>query len=114
MRTLYYSFIKTLAKPASLLLPVLVFFSFLLSSNEAIASHCVGSDITYTCVPGQPYTYKVTFTFYRDCTGIPVCSGGCGAPCSRTLQIVGDDPTCSNQSFGSFNLNLVKVEDVNI
>lgn len=38
------------------------------------ASHYLGGDLTYTCVgpgPGGTTRYRVRFTLYRDCNGIP-------------------------------------------
>ena len=41
----------------------------LMSSQESRASHAMGADLTYQCMGGN--TYKVRFSFYRDCIGIP-------------------------------------------
>src|ERR1044071_3350649 len=38
------------------------------ASPKAQASHSMGADLTYKCLSGN--TYKVTLTFYRDCSGI--------------------------------------------
>src|SRR6187455_2248714 len=82
--------------------------------NKAVASHMVGSDLTYTCT-GTAGVWHVTLTFYRDCTGIPVCNGGCGGSCTRTVSLVGADGSCSGTSFASsISLSLTSVSDVNI
>jgi len=39
------------------------------SGYQANASHAMGADLTYECLGGN--TYKVRFSFYRDCIGIP-------------------------------------------
>lgn len=54
---------------------VLIFlaFTFILgigNFKSLYASHFAGSDLTYVCLGGN--TYRVTFTFYRDCSGIPM------------------------------------------
>ena len=40
----------------------------LLFSNQSRASHAMGADITYTCLGNNQYL--LTFSFYRDCSGI--------------------------------------------
>ncbi|HRH66516.1 MAG TPA: hypothetical protein PLU53_09485, partial [Bacteroidia bacterium] len=59
-----------------------LFFCFIailfFSSDKAKASHAMGADITYEYV--GPNQYLVTFSFYRDCNGIP-------APSSIDLDI---------------------------
>ena len=46
----------------------LVFLCCLFSSNEAKATHMMGSEITYKCI--APLKYKVLVRIYRDCTGV--------------------------------------------
>src|SRR5688572_17823963 len=84
-----------------------------LISTNASADHTMGSDITYKCT-GTPGIFEVTYVFYRACTGIPVCGGGCGSGCTRTIQIQGADPSCNTSTFGSVNMSLVSVRDVNV
>lgn len=43
-----------------------------LFSNDASASHCAGGEMTYAWL--RDSTYKITFKFYRDCTGAGVGS----------------------------------------
>ncbi len=82
--------------------------------QQAEATHVVGSDISYECVEGAPPgTFRIRLVLYRDCIGIPMCPGNCGAPCSRTVQIQGADPSCNGQTFGNVTVNLVNVRDVN-
>ncbi|MBI3502084.1 MAG: PKD domain-containing protein [Bacteroidetes bacterium] len=67
---------------------ILLFFasSFsLFHSYEAKASHMAGGQITYTHTAGL--TYNITYTFYRDCSGIP-------APATVPIVI-----TSANASF---------------
>ncbi len=74
MKKLYSSFT---------LISILFFSAF--SPKIANASHAMGGEITYEYISGN--TYKVTFTFFRDCAGIP-------APNSVELQ-------CFSASCGS-------------
>ena len=75
-----------------LLATILIF-----NSNRSVASHAMGSDMTYECISTDPITgasqYLVTFSFYRDCHGIlPSTSmdvqitNSCGYP-SQTVFI---------------------------
>src|SRR5436853_3831956 len=41
--------------------------------NTASADHVAGTDLSYTCVAGQPGVYHLIFSFYRTCSGISVC-----------------------------------------
>ena len=55
------------------ILPVMLLLSI---SEKAKATHAMGSDLTYRYIgpgptPGSS-NYEITFTFYRDCVGIPV------------------------------------------
>lgn len=36
-------------------------------TQPALATHQVGSDMTWTCDPNNPCLYTFTYTFYRDC-----------------------------------------------
>jgi hypothetical protein len=47
----------------------LVSIFLLFSQNKVKASHYAGGEITYTCLGG--YSYLITYTFYRDCSGVP-------------------------------------------
>ena len=56
----------------------------ILLPSEAVASHAVGAELRYECIGGN--TYRVFYTLYRDCSGIPVqpnylisISNNCGA-----------------------------------
>jgi len=57
-----------------------------LSSSDALATHAMGSDLTYRCLGGD--TYEITLTIYRDCVGsaltptqnIEIRSASCGIP----------------------------------
>ncbi len=56
----------------------LIFFVIILfcSLENACATHAMGADLTYRCLgPGSmpgTYEYEITFSFYRDCSGIGV------------------------------------------
>ena len=67
-----------------LLLALIMLFSF---ANIGKATHAAGGELTYAWVSDS--TYKVTFKFYRDCSGITeptffdcyfinMCTGNCG------------------------------------
>ncbi len=56
-------------KLVSFLILILLFAG---SSKNAVASHSMGSDITYRCLGNNQY--EVTLSFYRDCAGIPADS----------------------------------------
>src|SRR5438105_15134486 len=51
-----------------LLLWLSFIISFIISSNDAHASHAQGADITYQCLGGNQY--QITLSFYRDCGGV--------------------------------------------
>lgn len=71
---------------------VMICIIFLVSTNQTYASHAMGSDITYTYLGGNQY--QITFSFYRDCSGIPVSAST-------------DDITVTNTcGFPTQNLNL--------
>ncbi len=90
----------------------LLLFNFI-SENKVEASHVVGSDLTYECVPGAPPgTFLIRLVLFRDCAGANICTGSCNSACSKTIQIVGADPPCNGTSFGSITLNLINVRDV--
>ena len=82
----------------TLVFPFVLFLLFAFLGNDAKASHIMGADISYSCIPGTNNQYLVTFKFYRDCTGIPTpgtftlnvnSPSGCGgAPFTVTLNPV--------------------------
>ena len=69
---------------------------FLLGNNyQANASHFAGADLTYTCLGGN--TYLITYSFYRDCSGI-------SAPSSINITF-----NCSSNSAFNFNSTLQRI-----
>ncbi|MEI6596262.1 MAG: hypothetical protein WCO28_11920, partial [Bacteroidota bacterium] len=92
------------------LVGLLLFFGSTLF-NQAKADHITGNDLTYSCT-STPGIWHITFIFYRACTGIPICSGGCGASCSFSVNWGASDAGCSSY-HGSINLSLTGVRDVN-
>ena len=58
-------------KRKNLLLAFLTAFSFgfLGIRQDVRASHAMGADLTYECLGGNQY--RLRFSFYRDCAGIP-------------------------------------------
>ena len=95
---------------ATILLSLLLF--------QSKASHLVGSDISYKCT-STPNVYTVTMKIYRDCAGIPLCSGctnaipngtvaGCTTASSGfSTQIIGATAPYVGVNYGSFTLNIV-------
>jgi len=77
------------------LLTIIISVLFLLSPNISKASHFVGADLTYTCLGGS--NYLVTYTFYRDCSGVV-------APGSVTIFFY-----CGSNSANNFSMTLIKI-----
>ncbi|MFA6515803.1 MAG: PKD domain-containing protein [Bacteroidia bacterium] len=75
----------------------------------------IGAELTYKCIDASG-NYKVSLVYYRDCAGIPACSGNCSSisNCSKSIQIKGADAGCSGQLFFSAVLTGKSVRDVNI
>src|SRR6187549_579913 len=49
---------------------IFLFFIFLLlSSRISYATHAMGAELTYRYLGNSEY--EITYTFYRDCSGIP-------------------------------------------
>ncbi|MFA6261353.1 MAG: PKD domain-containing protein [Bacteroidia bacterium] len=82
--------------------------------NSSKASHMVGADITYKCLDAQG-NYKVTLVYYRDCNGIPTCSGNCSAigNCTKTLEVRGGDASYNGSLFFTATLTGVSIRDAN-
>ncbi|MES2559515.1 MAG: T9SS type A sorting domain-containing protein [Bacteroidota bacterium] len=89
----------------------LLFVMLAFTPNRLKAAHLFGTEITYACT-STPGLFEITYIFYRECNGVPACSGGCGAQCSQTLVLMGADPSCYTSSYGSFILTLQNVRDV--
>ncbi|HNQ61571.1 MAG TPA: T9SS type A sorting domain-containing protein [Bacteroidia bacterium] len=62
--------------------------------QTANASHMLGADLSYSHLSGT--TYKVKYTLYRDCNGIP-------APSNMNLKV--QSITCTHTSFYSLELD---------
>jgi hypothetical protein len=92
---------------------ILILIAFFALMYDANATHVVGSDWQYTCIPGSNGRFAVKLTLYRDCQGVTLCPNNCGAACPYTVQLSGADPACNNTNFGSRSLTLVAVRDVN-
>jgi hypothetical protein len=65
------------------------------SSKNTYASHFAGADLTYTCLGGS--TYLITYSFYRDCSGIQ-------APTTVLITF-----NCSSNSTFNFNTTLSRI-----
>ncbi len=75
------------------------------------AGHVDGAEITYKCT-NIPGIFEITLIVYRECSGVPLCSGGCGSACTQTVSIKGADPIYSNLTFDNIPLNLESVKDI--
>ncbi|MBP6335185.1 MAG: PKD domain-containing protein, partial [Bacteroidia bacterium] len=51
---------------------IAILFVFVCQIEGARASHAMGADLTYECLGGNQY--RITYSFYRDCSGIPAPS----------------------------------------
>ena len=104
MRVIYFSFEQLKSK---VLLLTLVLFSFLV--QPAMASHTVGSDVTYQCT-GTTGVYQVTMKIYRDCAGVQLCSNcptALSPACSIPISIVGAAGSCTGTNFGSQSISVI-------
>ncbi len=63
--------------------------------NQVQASHFAGADLTYVCLGGS--SYKVTLSFYRDCSGI-------NAPNTATVKFF-----CSSNPVFNFNVPMQQI-----
>ena len=91
--------------------------------NELKASHFAGGDVTYTCLGGN--TYLISYSFYRDCSGVSApssvnvafnCSSNPAFNFSATLQRIpgtGQEitPGCSSVPTECSNGNLYGIEE---
>ncbi len=75
------------------LIPVLVSLNFL-DCNIALGSHAMGADLTYECLGNNQY--RLTYSFYRDCSGIP-------APLTVSIEV------SSSCYPNSFTVNLLPI-----
>lgn len=69
--------------------------TFSLWSNDAAATHAMGADLTYRCLGNNQY--EVTYSFYRDCSGITPSN-------PMTLDIFNP---CTGTAIPSVNMPLV-------
>lgn len=96
----------------------LIIICLIAVSKTTNATHISGCDISYACT-STPNIYKVTMKVYRDCSGIPMCSG-CSNPipngnvsvcttasASLGTSITGASPGFTGVNYGSFTLNAV-------
>ena len=68
---------------------------FLFSYNTIKASHYAGADLTYQCLGGP--TYKITLSFYKDCSGI-------APPSTAPIYF-----SCTSNTALNFNVQLLQV-----
>jgi hypothetical protein len=92
---------------------IVCLFTFYVTTQNAYATHIVGSEITYNCT-STPGIFEVSLVLYRKCDGAPLCPENCGAACSQTLELYGADASCSSLLFNTITLSLVGVRDINI
>lgn len=85
MKILYSHIIKCIA----------IISLFCLMGLQGKASHFVGGDISYKSLGGG--NYQITFKYYRDCNGIPMCNCPGLTGCSLYFPTISSaDPGCSN------------------
>ena len=109
--TKYQNNAKNYAMNQNLQKNILRFFTILLLlagyNESAIASHIMGSELTYTCI--GPNQYRVNVRVYRDCSGISMpssfsvaySSASCGASGTITASLQSSTdvtPLCPSQS----------------
>ncbi len=86
------------------LLLIISLSSGLLFCNPSFGSHGIGSELFYSCT-ATPNVYFVTMKFYKDCTGVPICSNCPSGPlspnCSKSINIIGASGTCIGINYGS-------------
>ncbi len=90
---------------------LLFLFILIALSNPSVASHVHGADLTYTCQGNG--NYLVTYTFYRDCIGIPppttvnlYVDNVCGTPgINYTVQISPGNTTFPNCPLSASTCN---------
>lgn len=76
------------------LLTVLIITASLFAANKVHATHAMGGDVTFSCVGANQYL--ITYTFYRDCNGVPapgsipldIASSQCGVSFQVTANQV--------------------------
>lgn len=99
------SYTNKLLHPGLTLL--LIFLLIFGGRSDLFASHAMGGDIYYECINPATNTYRITFVFYRDCSGISAPSSvnitgtsSCGST-SVTAYLVGNgvdvSPLCPSQ-----------------
>ncbi|MES2558127.1 MAG: T9SS type A sorting domain-containing protein [Bacteroidota bacterium] len=85
----------------------------LFASVHTFASQIAGAEISYKCTT-TPGIFEVTLILYTSCDGSPsLCTGTCGAPCSKVINIYGVDSPYNQQHYGNVTMNLVNVRDMN-
>ncbi|MFN8316285.1 MAG: hypothetical protein U0T32_07555 [Chitinophagales bacterium] len=82
---------------------ILIFF---IPICQLFASHSVGADLTYDCLGGNQYRFRLKF--YRDCAGISaptnvtvnLASASCGQNINITMPLISSQevsPLCAAQ-----------------
>jgi hypothetical protein len=83
----------------------------LLAFHSSYADHIAGGDISYSCT-NVSGVYHITFTVYRDCSGVAICTGTCDSACSLVLNVSGTDPICNGVNYGNVLVSLTSVREV--
>jgi gliding motility-associated-like protein len=78
-----------------IVLAVFVLSLTLFSVSDVLASHGMGGEITWTCLPSGQFKFKMKF--YRDCNGIP-------APTNLSLT--------TNHAIGTIPMTRTQVNDI--
>ena len=77
------------------------------------ASQIIGAEIYYKCLDANG-NYKITLAYYHDCSGTPICTGGCSglATCTKLVSVRGGDASNSGKLFNILNMVGVNVRDI--
>lgn len=97
----------------TILLRLSLIIAFLITGQSLKATHSWGTEITYKCLNANG-NYLVTLVYYRDCSGVPTCTGSCSAitGCNKTIEVRGVEPAYNGQIFTTVTLTGVSVREI--
>ena len=88
------------------IITMVVFILF--NCQKVYAVHNLGGEITYKCT-SSPGIFEITLILYAKCEGISYCAN---SQCSQPISIIGNDIGYVGTNFGTLNLQLTNVRDV--
>ncbi len=86
----------------------LIFFAFTCFTNNTYANRLFGGEFTYQST-SNPNIYNITFKYYRNCSGAPLCNcpgGPVNSNCTITANVSGGSPNCLGTSYGTITLTI--------